>query len=386
MRGDAAATDPGLTDTQIHQGWMRAMLAGDFESAWRLSDLVIERRRRLGLSCADQPLHLRWVWDGRPLRGTVLVRCHHGLGDTIQFIRYVPLLKERGLAERVVVQAQPALIPLLAGSTPEIDALIPLGEARAEPPFDADIESTELPHALRTTFDTIPAAVPYLTVDPVRVAARARAIGSGAESSATRRVPPSRPSPARGEGAGQSAALISPSPLAGEGRGGGTSADSFRTHTRPALKIGVVWAAGAWHPARSLPLAALAPLAGVPGVALYALQRGLERAQILLPGAPPVENPDDDSDDVLDTAALIRCLDLVISVDTMVAHLAGALGVPVWTLLHDSADWRWMRDRTDSPWYPTMRLFRQQTPGDWTRVVSDVAQELSAMARGRGTE
>jgi ADP-heptose:LPS heptosyltransferase len=126
-------------------------------------------------------------------------------------------------------------------------------------------------------------------------------------------------------------------------------------------------------------------------VALYALQRGPERAQIFLPGAPTVENPDDDSDDVLDTASLIRRLDLVVSVDTMVAHLAGALGAPVWTLLHDAADWRWMRDRADSPWYPTMRLFRQRTPGDWASVVHDVVRELRTRAEapspacGRGS-
>jgi hypothetical protein len=364
---DAVVADSGPTDTEIHQGWMRAMLAGDFEAAWRLGDVVIERRQRLGLSCADRPLHLRWVWDGRPLRGTVLVRCHHGLGDTIQFIRYVPILKERG-ADRIVVQAQPALIPLLARSMPEIDALIPLGATNAElPPFDVDIESTELPHALRTTLETIPAAIPYLAVDSACVAEHGR--------------PHPVPPPQAGEGEETTAGHTEPSPACGGGLGGrNLQAPALLSQIRsqPALKVGIVWAAGAWHPARSLPLAALAPLADIPGVALHALQRGPERAQIFLPGAPPVENPDDDSDDVLDTASLTRRLDLVISVDTMVAHLAGALAAPVWTLLHDAADWRWMRDRADSPWYPTMRLFRQETPGDWVSVVREVAQRLSA--------
>jgi hypothetical protein len=316
-RAVALGMDPlGLAEPR----WMCAMLLGKFEEAWRISDAVL--RRRAGMSCAHLPHHLRWVWDGTPLAGrAVLVRCYHGLGDTVQFIRHARPLRQ--LARRVVVEAQPALLPLLA-SAAGIDALIPL-DAAPPPGIEVAIESMELPHALRATPATIPAEVPYLAVPEERAAA-ARALVAGCE-----------------------------------GR----------------LKVGLAWAAGDWDPRRSLPVEPLAVLDALPHLALFNLQRGpaLDR---LVPGrGPRFVHRRGESTDALETAALMTHLDLVVTVDTMVAHLAGALGRPVWTLLHFAADWRWLLDRDDSPWYPTMRLFRQPAPDAWEPVVARVADELA---------
>jgi hypothetical protein len=290
--------------------WMDHMRRGEFEAAWAVSDTVL--RARAGVPCWHLPRHLQYVWDGRPLAGRrVLVRCYHGLGDTIQFIRYMPLLK--ALAAAVSVWAQPPLLPLL-GTMDGIDRLLPLHDGTPDVAYDVDVEVMELPHVFRTTLATVPAEVPYLRVEPV-------------------------PLPYRGR-----------------------------------LAVGLAWRAGEWDARRSIPLALLAPLGKVPGIAWYILQRGpgliewRDRFGIL----PRASN-------LFEEARLIRALDLVISVDTMPAHLAGALGVPVWTLLPAEADWRWMDGRDDSPWYPTMRLFRQARDGVWEPVIMRVAAALKRL-------
>jgi Glycosyltransferase family 9 (heptosyltransferase) len=243
------------------------------------------------------------------------VRCYHGLGDTIQFIRYVPLLK--ALAAAVTVWAQPPLLPLL-GTMHGIDRLLPLHDGTPDVAYDADVEVMELPHVFRTTLATVPAEVPYLRVEPV-------------------------PLPCRGR-----------------------------------LAVGLAWRAGEWDARRSIPLALLAPLGKVPGIAWYILQRGpglmgWRGGFGILPRAS----------NLFEEARLIRALDLVISVDTMPAHLAGALGVPVWTLLPAEADWRWMDGRDDSPWYPTMRLFRQEEDGVWEPVIMRAAAALKRLTTGK---
>lgn len=303
--------------------WMCAMLAGKFAAAWHIGDLILARRRRADLNRHDQPFHLRHVWDGSALAGRdVLVRCYHGLGDTIQFIRFAPLVKR--VARSVTVQAVPALHGLLAGCA-GIDRLVSLGYSEPDPPFDVDIELMEVPHALRTTERTIPAEIPYV------------------------RVPRRRPMPA--------------------------------LRHDPRLRVGLVWRAGDWDGRRSVPLSQLAPLGGMAGIALTNLQRGPGLAELNCPAVPAfADGPGAWTDDLVDTAAMVATLDLVIAVDTMVAHLAGALGVEVWMLLHSSADWRWMLDRDDTPWYPTMRLFRQDSPGEWEPVVEAVANRLRARA------
>jgi hypothetical protein len=148
------------------------------------------------------------------------------------------------------------------------------------------------------------------------------------------------------------------------------------------LRDGLVWAAGGWKAERSIGLAQLSPLAAIPGVTFVNLQRGPEyrnwrEAPALLPMIEVF-----DSDALTDAAATIANLDLVVTVDTMVAHLAGALGVPVWLMLHVAADWRWLLDRCNSPWYPTMRLFRQKRPGDWDTVIAEIAAALADRAAG----
>lgn len=322
--GDRGAAMSGLVPGDF--GWMSHMLRGDFASAWRLADRDRERRRAAGVTGADWPRHMRPVWDGTGLDGArVLVRCYHGLGDTLHFSRYLPLLA--GRAARVCVEAQPELLPLLR-TLPGRFALSALGDADHPPGrfgCEVEIDITELPHAFGTTLETIPAAIPYLRADPRRANEAARRLAA-------------------------------------------------RTAGR---RVGVVWAAGAWKPERSVPLGHLAPLAGVPGVALVNLQRGPEyRRWRETPAAPPMVEIFD-TDTITDAAATIAALDLVITVDTMVAHLAGALGAPVWLMLHFAADWRWLLDRSDSPWYPTMRLFRQSAAGEWGPVIDQIAAALS---------
>jgi hypothetical protein len=338
----AARTDlcaaMALYDTALTRGadlldiagrqWRCAMLLGDFTTAWRISDAVLTARRERGLSCAGQPYHLRWLWDGQPLEGRhVLVRCYHGLGDVLQFIRFAEPL--RRLASRVTVQAVAPLLPLLR-SVRDIDAVVPLCDGEG-PCHDIEIELMELPHALRVSVATIPRRVPYLTVDRDRVRARRAELG--------------RPGRA---------------------------------------KVGVVWAAGAWKPERSVPLELMLRLCGVADVDFVNLQRGPALAELdtLRPDPSWIEWGKG-SADLLETATTIAALDLVISVDTMIAHLAGALAVPVWTLLHSDADWRWLAGREASPWYPTMRLFRQTRAGDWHGVIADVNAALSGQATFR---
>lgn len=320
FRADDAASatcDVVASDQALYDAWLWHMRRGAFEQAWRISDRVLCLRQAAGRDDCELPLHRRSVWDGTPLGGKiVLVRCHHGLGDTIQFIRYVPLI--RRIARAVIVQAQPELLPLLASMT-GIDRLIARDDA---PPFyEVAIESTELPFAFRTVLETIPRHVPYLAIDPATAAAGRRIADDGER-----------------------------------------------------LKIGLVWAAGAWRPHRSIALAELAGLWTIPGLAIASLQRGPAVAEIAaFSGSFAWQSR---TDEILETAAVMLNLDLVISVDTMAAHLAGALGVPVWTLLSREADWRWMIERSDSPYYPTMRLFRQPAPGAWGPVVSAVGSAL----------
>jgi hypothetical protein len=289
------------------------MREGDFAAAWRVSDALLEQRR--GATFWHLPRHQQPVWDGTPVDGKrVLVRCHHGLGDTLHFIRYAALLKER--AAEVIVAAQPELLPLLRGAR-GIDRLIPLHDEEPRVSRDLDVELMELPHVFRTTLESIPREVPYLRADHA--------------------------------------------PLARDGR----------------LEVGVVWRAGGWDDRRSIPFPLIAPLGAMPGIRLHVLQRG--------PGLhdrPAGWGVPSGSDEVMEAARIMRALDLVISVDSMPAHLAGALGVRTWILLHADADWRWMKNREDSPWYPTGRLFRQRRPGEWKPVLERVTEELGALRGG----
>jgi hypothetical protein len=300
----------------VTDAWMYHMVRGEFEAAWKICDVVL--KARAGTPCWHLPRHEQYIWNGSPLNGKhILVRCYHGLGDAIQFIRYVPLIRE--IAREVSVWAQPELFPLLRPMR-GIDHLLPLHDGAIDLEYDTDVESMELAYIFRTKLETIPSEIPYLHVDPA--------------------------------------------PIQKDGR----------------LAVGIVWQAGNFNEHRSIPFRQIAPLASVPDVTLHILQRG-----------PALdERPDDfgimsGSDSLFEAARVIKALDLVITVDSMPAHLAGALGIPVWTLLHAHADWRWMASRDNSPWYPTMRLFRQEHGQDWERVIAKVAAELGRMIEERRT-
>jgi tetratricopeptide (TPR) repeat protein len=267
------------------------------------------------------------IWDGRALAGIPLVIRHEqGLGDIIQFCRYVPLAAERAGGE-VSLTAPPLLRDLLR-------SLRGVSILTADDPIPMDAVQYPLLSLPLLFSPDIPAAVPYLYADPL-LATRWR-----------ERV----------------AALLG-------------------------LRIGLVWAGNprlgtaslaSTDRRRSLPEGVLAPLGAVPGVTFVSLQVG----DAVPPGVETIDWTADLTD-FAQTAALIASLDLVISVDTAAAHLAGALGRPVWLLNRFDTDWRWMDGREDSPWYPTMRLFRQTSPGDWNAVIERVAYALSAMTGGR---
>jgi hypothetical protein len=259
---------------------------------------------------------------------TILLHSEQGLGDTLQFCRFANLVKAEGAT--VILQVETPLVRLL--STLEGADLV-LAKGSGLPDFDVHASIMSLPRAFRTTLKTVPAQVPYLYAEPDKVAAWRQRLGSA---------------------------------------------------TRP--RVGLAWSGGA-APGRddlgrrNIPLHMLAPLARA-GVDFVSLQKGeraeAELADLVAAGwdGPAMFNPAPDLHDFSDTAALIENLDLVITVDTSIAHLAGALGKPVWILNRFDSCWRWMRGRTDSPWYPTARLFRQKTFGDWAPVAQDVAEAL----------
>jgi hypothetical protein len=272
------------------------MRAGDFGAAFAISDAVLRARDPATADDARLPYHLRWVWDGTPVDGRdVLVRCYHGLGDTIQFSRFLPALGCR--ARSVHVEVQPALLPLIT-QVPGVDRWIPFREDRPVPPRTVSLEIMELAHALR--------------LGPFEV--------------------------------GLSALTMTPLSLA------------------PSPAWGLCWRAGDWIRDRSVPCGALVAAVHRPGRSLISLQRGSGAEEA---GAVFV-NPADRSDDVLRTAALLAGLDVVVTVDTMVAHLTGTMGRPTFLLLKADADWRWMSERAGSPWYPSLTLLRQNEPGDWS--------------------
>jgi tetratricopeptide (TPR) repeat protein len=274
-------------------------------------------------------------WDGSDLMGrTILLHAEQGLGDTIQFVRYARLVKQRG--SRVVLHSPAALMTVLA-HTPGIDQLVLKGTPL--PPFDVYASLLSLPGLFGTTLDSVPADVPYIFAE------EARREGWRAELA----------------------------------------------HLPSGLRVGIVWQGNPRHRDdrnRSLSLRSFEPLSRLTGVRLVSLQAG--------PGAEQAIEVKDawslwdagsqfDASSLADAAALMSHLDLVVTVDTAIAHLAGALAVPVYVLLPFAPDWRWLLERQDSPWYPTVRLFRQQRIGAWREVIERVAQELAGQPQ-KGTK
>jgi Flp pilus assembly protein TadD len=272
----------------------------------------------------------RWRGEPNPA-GTLMVCCEQGYGDNVQFVRYLAMAKSRWMGE-VVFTAYPVQIPLFEAS--ELPIRIVPWSPHADgphPDFDAVISLMSLPGLFRTNSETIPSRVPYLRAPGERL-----------------------------------------------------SAWSERIDASSALKIGLVWA-GTPSPMvrqRACDLYQLAPLAGIPGTRFYSLQLGESAKQLQdPPEGLGIVDLGKHIVDFADTAAAMQHLDLVISIDSAPAHLAGALGRPVWTLLPFYADWRWLIDREDSPWYPTMRLFRQPRPNAWEPVWNRVAEELRRFVR-----
>lgn len=260
------------------------------------------------------------MWDGQDLEGRrIFLRVEQGLGDIIQFVRYVPMVRQKG--GRPVMQVPQALVELLRGQCGLEEVA---GSDEPTPAADVQYQLLSLPNLFQTRLETIPAKVPYLSANLLLM-------------------------------------------------------EEFRQRIdAKAFNIGLNWAGKAVPDRRrSFPLAALAPLADIEGVRFHSLQKGPPAAEASY--APPgmnLSNLNADFTDFAHTAALMANMDLIITCDTSVAHLAGAMGLQTWILVPFAADWRWLRDRNDSPWYPTARLFRQPKTGDWTSVIVEVTDAL----------
>ena len=300
------------------------LLAGRFDEGWKEYEWRW-KTKRLSSSARDFSAPL---WRGEAIGDrTILLHAEHGLGDTLQFCRYIPFM-----VCRIILEVQAPLVRLLS-RLPGVMQIVARGDKL--PPFDLHCPLLSLPHAFGTTLDTIPAGMPYLSADPALAANwQERLLG-----------------------------------LDG-------------------LRIGLVWAGGRRFKddrRRSIALKTLAPLGDVSGVSFVSLQKDEAAAQAAdPPHGMMLHDFTTDLHDFEDTAALVVNLDLVISVDTAVAHLAGALGKPVWLLNRCDTDWRWLLNRDDSPWYPTLRQFRQASPGDWDSAVCaarDALQRLMADVR-----
>jgi tetratricopeptide (TPR) repeat protein len=297
-----------LALTRLYQGDYRRGFAG-YEA-------------RLGLARNPQRVAPGPRWTGETMAGkTILLLSEQGFGDALQFIRYVPLLAERGVS--VVLECLPELTELFTG-LPGVVAILTKGAPL--PAYDAWAPMASLPHLMGTTFDSIPAGSPYLTAPP-------------------------RPN------------LLIPRPS-------GTK-----------LSVGLVWAGKTTPRDRSWPLEELLPLLEEPRAAFYSLQLGPRAADLsqlavdrLVTDAAPVLSS------FADTAAVMARLDLIITIDTSAAHLAGALGRPVWVLLRYVSDWRWQDQPLTSPWYPSMRLFRQPDPADFKTPVAEMVGALRELA------
>lgn len=320
---DAIRCDPAQASAHFSRS-QELLLLGEWREGWQEHDW---RWKVKGLGMPPREF-AQPEWDGREFaRGTVLLHAEQGLGDAVQFMRYVPLVAARCAA--VVVECAPPLAGLLR-SVPGGARIVARGEAL--PAFDAHLPLMSLPRVFRTTPETVPWSGPYLSADPRRV-------------------------------------------------------EAWRKELAPAAKrhVGLVWAGNPrnWNDRRrSMALSALAPLASVAGAAFYSLQWGTGSDQLRTPPAGVrIADFGDRIRDLGETAALMRCMDLILTVDTSAAHIAGALGVRAWLMLSSSPDWRWLLGRDDTPWYPSVRLFRQRDAAEgWDPVVGRVVDALRKLA------
>ena len=313
----AVALEPGLGNAR----WNRSLLdllEGKFESGWVDYDVRRFRKQTAPRSFPQS------IWRGEPLNGArILLHAEQGLGDAIQFMRYAPLVQASG--GTVILDVKPSVVRL-AKRLPGVAELVASGDPL--PSFEWQCPLMSLPLAFKTNLESIPAKVPYLSV-PEDARLKAEKIAWPEEGK----------------------------------------------------RVGIVWSGNPEFTEdrlRSIRLSEFGPLFSLAGLEFFSLQFGPAASQLKEVDAPIVDLTPV-IDDFADTAALIEKLDLVISVDTAAAHLAGALAKPVWTLLPFAPDWRWMLDREDSPWYPTMQLFRQPKVGDWASVIEKIGIELAKM-------
>lgn len=295
---------------------MASLLVGNFAEGWREFEWrCVEEKAKFEIYI-NQP----W-WHGQNIPDqTLLIHAEQGIGDNLQFIRYIPIVRKK--VGKLILRTYPSLTKILE-NFPAIDQIILLEDAF--PNFDYHIPLLSLPYLCQTDLSNIPNDIPYL-----------KATGSDIKLDAQ------------------------PNTL---------------------LKIGIVWGAKHDHPTsihRSCCLDDLAILTTIPHIQLYSLQKGPQTNDLANhPLQTKIIDLDNSINDLTDTANIIQQLDLIISVDTSVAHLAGAMGKPVWLLLAFSPDWRWLLDRSDSPWYPTMQIFRQDKPGNWQSILQTVHGKLS---------
>ena len=292
------------------------LMRGDLAEGWDEYEWRLRSTERKGPKFPEIP------WQGESLAGKhIYVQAEQGFGDTLQFARYMPLLLARGA--KVTLRVHQQLVTLLRESLPGV---VVIGDRGDPAPYQCDAVLLSLPRVFKTRLETIPAEVAYLR----------------APAEALRRW-------------------------------------SERLAKLQGLKIGIVWAGNPEHvndTRRSLDLTRLSPLFDVPGTSFVSLQFGPRAADLKkLKRKPPIEDLAAKFEDFTDTAAAIAALDLVITVDTSVAHVAGAVGKPVWVLLPWVTDWRWLLNREDNPWYPTMRLFRQKKGEDFADVIARVAEQ-----------
>jgi hypothetical protein len=294
--------------------WMVWMLLGQFERAWEEGDAIRGRG-------AYDPHRF---WNGDDTRGKqVILRCLHGFGDAVQMLRFAPTLRER--CDALIVEVPPRMVDVApwfegVGTVITWGALAPA----AAPAWDVQMEIMELPYAFRVTATQLPVRRKYLHV-PREVQRRI------AERMGPRRLP----------------------------------------------RVGMVWAAGEWNPSRTIPWKLVRKLLGVDGCEFWNLQGGAQHSdwRVLSEGTT-ARDASECGEGIATLAGVIEQLDLVITVDTLAAHLAGALGKPAWVLLPYAADWRWMVARADSPWYPSLKLCRQPVAGNWDGLLDQVACDL----------
>jgi hypothetical protein len=321
---DALALDPEHPES--HLSLAHALLAsGNFRAGWA----EYEWRFRSKLFIKALPKPIRPYWNGMPLPGRRLViSTDQGFGDSFQFARYIPMAAAR--VGGVILLCRKPQIPLLSRVPGVQRCITDIKQAGEHAAF---CWLASLPYVFGTEFSTIPAATPYLMADPIRRAWWRSDLASRIGSDG--------------------------------------------------IRVGLAWAGNIENSAdwrRSIPLAALRHLAAIPGVRLLSLQKPLPEADRAIFAELGLVDFTAELADFGETAAMIANLDLVVTVDTAVAHLSGAMGVPTWALIYEPADWRWMTRREDSPWYPTMRLFRQPRAGQWDEPIRWLTEALRQMA------